>query len=207
MVPACFRWPPNGRGGVRSTFGSGFPRRGCGGQRAARTYLTSSSFRAFRFATRSPGGRGGLYQRADEGVRPYNGGDGFRYPRRGRCPHRPVAEAPSTTGPAAAKRGAGQCDNHPDDLRTIRHGTAVSTSQKMIACPKARRNRSRHRYADPRRAEGHCTGARLAPFSLPPGAAHSLFGQDQKGPPPRPARWGEEEQGSGRSFRRRRKRS
>ena len=79
----------------------------CGGRRGAGTHLTSSSFRAFRFATRSPGGRGGLYQRADEGVRPYNGGDGFRYPRRGRCPHRPVAEAPSTTGPAAAKRGAG----------------------------------------------------------------------------------------------------
>ena len=34
-----------------------------------------------------------------------------------------------------------------------------------------------------------------------------LFWQDRKGPPPRPARWGEEEQGSGRSFRRRRKRS
>ena len=29
-----------------------------------------------------------------------------------------------------------------------------------------------------------------------------LFWQDRKGPPPRPARWGEEEQGSGRSFRR-----
>ena len=78
---------------------------------------TGSSFRAFRFtrkgyaasvsgraangcavATRCPGGRGGLYRRADEGVRPYNRGDGFRYPRRGRCPHRPVAEAPSTAG-------------------------------------------------------------------------------------------------------------
>ena len=34
-----------------------------------------------------------------------------------------------------------------------------------------------------------------------------LFWQDRKGPPPRPARWGEEAQGSGRSFRRRRKRS
>ena len=32
----------------------------------------------------------------------------------------------------------------------------------------------------PSRAEGRCTGARPAPFSLPPGAAHSLFGQDQK---------------------------
>ena len=53
---------------------------------------TGSSFRAFRFtrkgyaasvsgraangcaaATRCPGGRGGLYQRADEGIRPYGG--------------------------------------------------------------------------------------------------------------------------------------
>ena len=32
----------------------------------------------------------------------------------------------------------------------------------------------------PSRAEGRCTGARPALFSLPPGAAHSLFGQDQK---------------------------
>ena len=41
----------------------------------------------------------------------------------------------------------------------------------------------------------------------PCGYGPFLFWQDQKGPPPRPARWGEEEQGSGRSFRRRRKRS
>ena len=33
------------------------------------------------------------------------------------------------------------------------------------------------------------------------------FGARPKGAPPRPARWGEEAQGSGRSFRRRRKRS
>ena len=32
----------------------------------------------------------------------------------------------------------------------------------------------------PSRAEGHCTGARLAPFSLPPGAAHSLFVKNKK---------------------------
>ena len=37
------------------------PSRGglCGGQRGARTHLTSFSFRAFRFATRCPGGRRG----------------------------------------------------------------------------------------------------------------------------------------------------
>ena len=34
-------------------------------------------------------------------------------PRRGRCPHRPVAEAPSTTGPAAAKREAGCIPDFP----------------------------------------------------------------------------------------------
>ena len=47
------------------------PSRGgwCRPRRGARTHLTSFSFRAFRFATRSLGGR------------------------RGRCPHRPVAEA------------------------------------------------------------------------------------------------------------------
>ena len=64
--------------------------------------------------------------------------------------------------PAAAKREAGQCDDHPDEVGTIRHGTAASTSQKTQACPKASPNRSRHRSADPRRAEGHCTGARLS---------------------------------------------
>ena len=57
MVPADSRWLSDGRGGVPQRIDSGFPRRGCGGQRVARTHLTSSSFRAFRFATRCPGGR------------------------------------------------------------------------------------------------------------------------------------------------------
>ena len=93
----------------------------------------------------------------------------------------PFHRLPSTTRPAAAKREAIQCDDHPDDLGTIRHGTAVSTSQKTQACPKASPNRSRHRYADPRRARRATAPERAqAPFSLPPGAAHSLFGQGQK---------------------------
>ena len=106
------------------------PTRGgwCGGRRGARSHLTSFSFRAFRFATRCPGGC------------------------RGRCPHRPAAEAFINHRPAAAKREATQCDDHPDEVGTIRHGTAVSISQKRIACRSARPNRSRHRYADPRRA-------------------------------------------------------
>ena len=74
----------------------------------------------------------------------------------------------------------------------------------------------------PRTAALHIR-AKLRPniFSFPPGAAHFLFDKNKCGAPPRPARWGEEErpsprsgrgsalgvQGSGRSFRRRRKRS
>ena len=58
------------------------PSRGgwCPDRRGARTHLTSFSFRAFRFATRSPGGRGGLYRRADEGIRPYGRTMAFRVP-------------------------------------------------------------------------------------------------------------------------------
>ena len=61
------------------------PSRGgwCGSCRGARTHLTSFSFRAFRFATRCPG------------------------IRRGRCLHRPAAEAFINHRPAAAKREAG----------------------------------------------------------------------------------------------------
>ena len=104
--------------------------------------------------------------------------------------------------PAAAKREAGQCDDHPDEVGTIRHGTAASTSQKTQACPKARQNRSRHRSADPRRAEGHCTEARLSglffwtvhgPFSFrprPQKTRHRRIRSNSSGtaPPPR-AEW------------------
>ena len=69
-VPACFRQTADGRGGVRCRLDSGFPRRGCVLGRGARTHLTGSSFRAFRFATRYPGGRRGLCFRADVHIRP-----------------------------------------------------------------------------------------------------------------------------------------
>ena len=82
--------------------------------------------------------------------------------------------------PAAAKREATQCDDHPDEVGTIRHGTAIANSQKTQACPKARQNRSRHRYADPRRAEGHCTGARLALFSLDRARPVSLLARQKR---------------------------
>ena len=73
--------------------------------------------------------------------------------------------SPINHRPAAAKREAAQCDDHPDALRTIHHGTAVSTSQKTIACPKAIQNRRLHRYANPRTARRHeGAGARLSDF-------------------------------------------
>ena len=56
-VPACLRGLAHGRGLVRCGLDGGFPRRGCVLGRVARTHLTSSSFRAFRFATRCPGVR------------------------------------------------------------------------------------------------------------------------------------------------------
>ena len=105
MVPAYLRWFSDGRGGVRYRLERGFPRRGYGGQRGARTHLVCSSFRAFRFATRCPGGRDGLHQ------------------------------LPSTTKPAAAKREAIQCDNHPDEVGTIRHGTAVTGTAEGHSVP------------------------------------------------------------------------
>ena len=74
-IGACsdLGWPS---GTLGSSARSVLPSRGgwCPDRRGAKPHLTSFSFRAFRFATRFPGGR------------------------RGRCPHRPVEEAPSTTG-------------------------------------------------------------------------------------------------------------
>ena len=80
-----------------------------------------------------------------------------------------------------AERGAGQmrpCT--PTTWAPSATGRQSQESQKGIACPKARQNRSRHRYADPRRAEGHCTGARQAPFSFGPCTARFLFGKTEK---------------------------
>ena len=92
----------------------------------------------------------GLYRRADEGIGPYERTNGLSHPHRGGRRHdrRGSAWRSGTRG----KKSSSNASLHPDALRTIRHGTAVSISQKAIACPKARQNRSRHQYADPRRA-------------------------------------------------------
>ena len=98
--------------------------------------------------------------------------------------------------PAAAQREAIQYDNHPDEVGTICHGTAVTGIAESPSVPEGQvKSALAPIRRPPSRAEGHCTGARLAPFSLPPGAAQkvncpagareaplegSLFGQDQK---------------------------
>ena len=216
MEPAGSRWLPDGRGGVRYSFDGRFPRRGCGGQRGARTHLTSFSFTVSRCGAPSssvtsvplvpPSARSACPQGARR-ISPQGGRDIRSAAKPRTAVQRKAAEPPtaaqslrapravvgadvfigpllklsSPTGPAAAKREAVQCDDYPDAIGTIRHGTAVSTSQKMIACPKTRQNRSRHRYADPRRARRAAAPERAqAPFSLTPGAARSLFGQNQK---------------------------
>ena len=72
-IGACsdFAWPS---GTLGSSARSMLPSRGgwCGERRGARTHLTSFSFRAFRFATRSTGSCGGSCFRADALVRPYS---------------------------------------------------------------------------------------------------------------------------------------
>ena len=53
------------------------------------------------------------------------------------------AACPLRASGTRGKRSWSNAPLHPDDLRTIRHGTAVSISQKTQACPKARQNRSK----------------------------------------------------------------
>ena len=154
MVPAGLRWLPDGRGGVRYRLDGGFPRRGCVLGRGARTHLTGSSFRAFRFATRYPGGRRGLCFRADVHIRPLH-------------------QFPRGTASGSEKRSRDNAITTPTTSAPSATGRQSQKSQKMIACPKAGQNRRLHRSADPRRAEGHCTGARQALFSL--GRARPVF--------------------------------
>ena len=99
---------------------------------------------------------------------------------------------PSATLPAAAHASSKNSQRqrkekqlnaslHPDALRTIRHGTAVTEIAEVPSVPEGGpKSEQAPIRRPPSRAEGRCTGARPALFSLPPGAAHSLFGQDQK---------------------------
>ena len=145
MVPAGLRWVSDGRGGVRCRFDGGFPRSGYRRHRVARMHLTSSSFRAFRCATRCLGGCGGL------------------------------CRLPLTSRPAAAEREAVRCDNHPDDLRTIRHGMAATGIAEEYSVPEGkskseqapiRRLPLARRATAPERANAFLFGPCTARFSF-----------------------------------------
>ena len=98
---------------------------------------------------------------------------------------------PSATLPAAAHASSKNSQRqrkekqlnaslHPDALRTIRHGTAVPTSQKAIACPTARQNRSRHRYADSRARGGPLHRSAPNAFLFGPCTARFSFGKTKE---------------------------
>ena len=82
--------------------------------------------------------------------------------------------------PAAAKKEAAQCVNHPDAGAPSATGRQLQTRRRPKRARRSGKIGAGTDTPTPVRAEGRCTGARPALFSLPPGAAHSLFGQDQK---------------------------
>ena len=80
------------------------------------------------------------------------------------------------------KRSWSNASLHPDAVGTIRHGTAVTTSQKMIACPKASPNRRLHRYVDLRQRGGPLHRSAPHTFLFRPCTAHFSFGKTERGP-------------------------
>ena len=132
--------------------------------RVARTHLTSSSFRAFRFATRCPGDRGGLYRRADEGIRPYEITDGLPRPVGADALIGPLHQLPRGTASGSENRRSGyprfpRARGLPKD-RAFPSLTAAWDSQPSPAGGR----RSAPAQTDPPNI-----------FSFPPGAAHFLF--------------------------------
>ncbi len=82
--------------------------------------------------------------------------------------------------PAAAKKEAAQCVNHPDAGAPSATGRQLQTRRRPKRARRSGKIGAGTDTPTPVRTEGYCTGVRPAHFSLPPGAAHSLFGQDQK---------------------------
>ena len=157
MVPAGLRWLPDGRGGVRYRLDGGFPRRGCVLGRGARTHLTGSSFRAFRFATRYPGGRRGLCFRADAHIRPLH-----QFPRgtasgsekrsRDNAITTPTTSAPSATG---------------RQLQTCRREKRARRQAKIGACTDPPTPVARRRERAGARLSGLFFWTVHGPFSFP----------------------------------------
>ena len=100
----------------------------------------------------------------------------------GGCPHPPVAPVPARDGQRQRKEKQRQCDDHPDDLRTIRHGTAV---EGIAEGPSVPEGKAKSEQAPIRRppfsAEGHCTRAHPGAFLFGPCTARFSFGKTDKG--------------------------
>ena len=84
--------------------------------------------------------------------------------------------------PAAAKREAIPCDNHPDKVGTPAMGRQLGKSQKAQACPKAGQNRRLHRYVDLRQRGGPLHRSAPHTFLFRPCTAHFSFGKPERGP-------------------------
>ena len=84
--------------------------------------------------------------------------------------------------PAAAKREAIPCDNHPDKVGTPATGRQLGKSQKAQACPKAGQNRRLHRYVDLRQRGGPLHRSAPHTFLFRPCTAHFSFGKTERGP-------------------------
>ena len=98
----------------------------------------------------------GLLQRADEDIGPYGNAESHSPAVGADALIRPPVQAAATAQAARseaerAEREAGQMRScTPTQDAPSATGQQSQESQKRIACPKARQNRSRHRYADPR---------------------------------------------------------
>ena len=138
-------WPS---GTLQSSARSVLPSRGgwCGGRRGARTHLSCFSFRAFRFATRCLGGRGGLYRRADEGIRPYGITAGLPRPVGADALIGPLRRLSSTTG--QRQRKAAQDVSQTSPGRRFPQGRRVSVPDRRVGSPTI-----------PRRRQEVCAGA------------------------------------------------
>ena len=135
MVPAGSRWLPDGRGGMQCGLECGFPRRGCGRESGCKDAFDQLLFPRVPLRYALPDPMWWL-----SALAPVRDSQRQRKEKQFNAMTTPTRSAPSATGRQLQK------------------------SQKTLACPTARQNRRLHRYADPRRAEGHCTGARPSAF-------------------------------------------
>ena len=128
----------DGRGGMQCGLERGFPRRGCGRESGCKDAFDQLLFPRVPLRYALPDPMWRL-----SALAPARDSQRQRKEKQFNAITTPITSAPSATGQQSRE------------------------SQKSIACPKVRQNRRLHRYADPRRAEGHCTGARpKRPFLL-----------------------------------------